>query len=316
MIRRIIAAFAALILAAVGIFLVMSYASTADERAMADLETVDTLVATAPIPEGTPSDQLGDLVKLQPVPAKFLVDDAVDDVDDLEGELLTTSLVAGEQLTNARFATAEEIRARADFELPDEAKDLHQVTIPLETPRALGGNIAPGDTVGVFISVEPKDDPSDEEESSKDELSDEQPSDKPEDQQDGSLLEGGIIGGAPSMTHLELHKVLVVDVTGSRVEMPEAPPSADSGSEGLDGATGGQEQTDSTQVAREVLLVTLALEAPQAEKLVYGMEFGTIWLSMEPEGASEENTRIVVTTVPRLASEIRDIYEEIQEAAE
>lgn len=309
MIRRIIAAVAALILAAVGVLLVINYANRADERALADLETVDVLVALQPIAEGTRADQLGERVEVQPVPSKFLVDGTVDDIGDLDDKILTTSLVAGEQLTASRFATAEEIRARADFELPEEAQDMHQVTIPLESPRALGGNIAPGDTVGVFISVEPKDDPSGDETSQ-----DEPDSDEPQDQQDGSILDGGIIGGAPSMTHLELHKVLVVAVEGSRVEMPvpssrEAASEEDSESAGLGGGNAQQDETDSTQVAREVLLVTLALDAPEAEKLVYGMEFGTIWLSLEPEGASEEGTRIVVTTVPRLASEIRDIYE-------
>src|SRR5690606_22591109 len=150
---------------------------------MEDLETVDVLVATQAIPEGTRADQLGERVEVQPVPAKFVVDGTVDDVEDLDDKLLTTALVAGEQLTASRFATAEEIRARADFELPEEAQDMHQVTIPLETPRALGGNIAPGDTVGVFISVEPKDDPSGDEEQQ-----DQEPSDEPQDQQDGSIL--------------------------------------------------------------------------------------------------------------------------------
>ncbi|TQM96424.1 hypothetical protein FB476_1292 [Ornithinimicrobium humiphilum] len=57
------------------------------------------------------------------------------------------------------------------------------------------------------------------------------------------------------------------------------------------------------------MLVTLALAAADAEKLVYAMEFGTVWLSLEPESASEDDTKVVVTLMPRRASELRDVFE-------
>lgn len=66
-------------------------------------------------------------------------------------------------------------------------------------------------------------------------------------------------------THLTLHKVLVTHVD-----------------------TGGSDSSASTDV-----LVTFALLAPAAEQLVFGAEHGTVWLSHEPDAASESGTRIV-----------------------
>lgn len=40
-------------------------------------------------------------------------------------------------------------------------------------------------------------------------------------------------------------------------------------------------------------MVTLAVSAQQAEAVVYGIEHGTIWLSLEPEGAATGGTDVI-----------------------
>ncbi len=279
MIRRVIAAIVALLLGLVGIILVVNYAQRADERAVADLETVEVLVAKVPIAKGTRADSLNELVTTQKVPRKFVPSGSIDDLQDVAGKLVNAPIVAGEQLVGSRFESSDEARASEDFVLPDEALNLHQVTIPLDTPRALGGNIAPGDLVGVFVSVQPQDAPEGE--------------------------------TKPSMTHLQLQKVLVVRVEGARIEVPADTTSTettDQAGSGLTGATTDGEQ-NATQVSKEVVMVTLALEGPDAEKLVFGMEWGKVWLSLEPEDADESGTRIVVLLLPQLASDLRDVFE-------
>ncbi|MCB5272965.1 hypothetical protein BJG92_00477 [Arthrobacter sp. SO5] len=87
-------------------------------------------------------------------------------------------------------------------------------------------------------------------------------------------LGAGITKPPTEVTHLTLHKVLVTAVQGAPV-----PAKGDSTS----GASPG--------VASEAVMVTLALTATDAEKLVYGQEFGTIWLSDEPSTAGETGTR-------------------------
>lgn len=105
MIRRVIAAVLAIVLAGVGILLVLRYAQNADERALEGMETQQVYVAVDAIGEGTPAAQLGDRVEVRAVPRQFVIDGAVTDLADLEGELAAVPVPAGEQLTTARWAS-------------------------------------------------------------------------------------------------------------------------------------------------------------------------------------------------------------------
>ncbi|WP_139005772.1 Flp pilus assembly protein CpaB [Arthrobacter crystallopoietes] len=76
------------------------------------------------------------------------------------------------------------------------------------------------------------------------------------------------------ISHLTLHKVLVTDVQGLAV------PAEESGDA-------------SAPVPANNVLVTFAVSAADAERIIYGQEFGRIWLSKEPETADEKGTRIL-----------------------
>ena len=85
----------------------------------------------------------------------------------------------------------------------------------------------------------------------------------------------------PNTTHLELHKVLV---TGVQLE----------NTQGLGGdAEGDDEEGRPTSAPTGTFLITLALDAPAAEKVVFAAEHGFVWLSAEPEDADESGTEIV-----------------------
>jgi len=86
-------------------------------------------------------------------------------------------------------------------------------------------------------------------------------------------------GEQPGQTHLALNQVLVTRVVGGTT------PTASSGDD--DEATPGSAQPDGG------LMVTLAVGPADAEKVVFGAEHGTIWLSQEPVGASVEDTRVI-----------------------
>jgi pilus assembly protein CpaB len=40
-------------------------------------------------------------------------------------------------------------------------------------------------------------------------------------------------------------------------------------------------------------MVTLAVNSHDAESVVFGVEHGTLWLSLEPDGAETGSTRVV-----------------------
>jgi pilus assembly protein CpaB len=147
--RRVVAAFAAVVLAALGSILLARYVAVADERAMAGLEPVTVLVVTEPIAQGTPAEELEGLVSTRAIPVAAVSPGAVTALEDLQGRVAATDLVAGEQLLEHRFTEPEELAAPAAALVPP---GMHQVTIPLDAARSVGGHLSTGDTVGVLLS--------------------------------------------------------------------------------------------------------------------------------------------------------------------
>lgn len=102
----------------------------------------------------------------------------------------------------------------------------------------------------------------------------------------GYLTAGATVGlfistpkedGKPAQTHLALHKVLVSRVEGGNAP---APPTE-------------EEKAASPAPQSEGVMVTLVASAPDAERVVFAAEYGTIWLALEPSDAKETGTRVV-----------------------
>jgi pilus assembly protein CpaB len=89
------------------------------------------------------------------------------------------------------------------------------------------------------------------------------------------LSMGGQDGG---LTHAVLHGVLVTQVQGA--------PAA-----GTDAAAA--DDPAASSAPSQSLLITLAVTAEEAEPIVFGMEHGTLWLSLEPEGADNGDTTVI-----------------------
>jgi pilus assembly protein CpaB len=246
--RRVTGIVAALVLASLGTMLLVVYVQSARNEAVAGERMVDVLVVSDAIDKGTKVADIGDSVDTKQVPAKVRADGAVTDLGDLDGELVAAvDLVEGEQLVATRFVSRQQA-ARGD--LPE---GLQEVTVPLEPARALGGRIAAGDTVGVFLSFDPFD-----------------------------IGNGG--EKTANSTHLELHKVVV-----TRVQFDDST-SSGIGSSDEDQAAGTEGTADAPA---GTFLVTLAVDGPSAEKVVFAAEHGFVWLSSEPLEADEGGTGII-----------------------
>lgn len=103
------------------------------------------------------------------------------------------------------------------------------------------------------------------------------------------IFESFEIEGA-QQTKLVLNKVLVTRVQGGIVEVTapdDLTPVSDSDVE-ADGDSPAVESLPAEQI-----MVTLAVNAPDAEKVVFGAEWGSIWLSREPTDAPTDGSRIV-----------------------
>ncbi|KGH47261.1 hypothetical protein IN07_07625 [Modestobacter caceresii] len=233
--RRLLAAFAALVLAVVGTVVLVAYVRGADTRALAGVQTVEVLVVDQLVPAGTAAPELAALVRQEQVPAKAAVAGRVTDLADLVGQVATVDLQPGEQVLAARFARPDQLQVPGTVAVPAGAQE---VSVLLEPQRAVGGRLAAGDTVGVFVSV-----------------------------------------GDPPSTHVILHRVLVTQVQGAPAPVGEA---AD-----VETASAGSAAPAAS------LMVTLAVTAEQAEGVVFGAEHGTLWLSLEPDGADIDGTEVI-----------------------
>jgi pilus assembly protein CpaB len=190
--RRLLAALAAIVLAGAGAVLLVGYVGHADQRAMAGMQSVNVLVVTAPVPEGTTAVALAKLVTTKALPAIAVAHGALSSLDPIGGKVATADLQPGEQLLASRFADPAALTSSGGIQIP---KGFQQVSVSLEPQRALGGELTPGATVGIFLSM-PKDDP------------------------------------YPAQTHLVLHKVLVTKVVGGSVAPASAGNKAPAASPG------------------------------------------------------------------------------------
>ena len=241
---RIIGSLTALALAIAGSVTLVSYVNATEDRVLAGERTVSVLVVGQHVPEGASAGELSEAVSEEQVPVKVAADGSVSSLAQLDGLVTTTDLQPGEQVLSSRFVDPAELVAQGQVDVPD---GFQQVSILLEPQRALGGQIEPGDTVGVFAS-----------------------------------FTDGTEGDDPT-THLTLHKLLVTRVQGGVTAPAEPQPEA----EGADGADGAEAAVASTPVPNEGVMVTVAVTAIHAERLVFAAEHGTVWLSDEPDNADE-----------------------------
>lgn len=245
--RKVVGAFAAVMLAALGTFILVSFVRGAEERALAGERVTQVYVVAAPIPKGTQGEAIQQSLSVERVPLKVRAAGSVTDLATLKDKVAGVDLIPGEQLVEARFVSPDE--AASDVDIPD---GLLETTIALEPHRALGGRLQPGDTVALTASFEIE----------------------------GALKKGDQEGEKASVetTHMILHKVLVTNVQGGIAPPPEE--GAPAPGAAAPAAANGQ------------LMVTLALDAPSVERVVFASEWGSVWLSAEPEDAPEDGTKV------------------------
>ena len=267
--RKWIGVIVAVVLAAVGTWLIVRYVQGADDRALAGEETVQVLVVDAQIAAGTPGDDIVGSVRTELVPVKVQAPgslESVEDLETLEGLVASVDLIPGEQVISARFVTPQLLEEQDDIIVPD---GLLEVTLSLSPERAIGGVIRPGDHIAVFASFasstidanEPGDEPN--------------PTSDPGTEETNPAAE---TTRTPDTTHIILHKVLVTNVQVE--ELPTDNVSDDASTATLELSPTGR------------LLVTLALEPENAERFVFTAEFGTVWLAEESATVDETGTSI------------------------
>lgn len=145
--RRVVAAVATVVLAIVAIFMLISYANNADERAVNGAKLTDVLRVKTAIAAQTPAADLGGSVELVQLPANAVADGAISDLNAVTGLVTSIDLQPGEQLLKTRFV-GKGVSAKPG-NIP---AGMQEVTISLSKTRLVDGKLAAGDKVGVLAS--------------------------------------------------------------------------------------------------------------------------------------------------------------------
>lgn len=148
---RIIGAILAIVLAVVGGTAIYLYVAGADARAAEGAELVEAYVVTELVPQGTPAEAVQEKLEVGELPRNTVPEDAVTDLSDLAGLITSADLLPGDVLREGRFVDP------ADAESGSVAvpAGMQLVSFTLPADRVVGGQVAPGDRVGLVGTVDP-----------------------------------------------------------------------------------------------------------------------------------------------------------------
>lgn len=251
---RLLAGTAAAILAIVGAFLIVSYAQGADQRAVKNLEPISVMVVKTAIPAGTPVESMAASLSTEQLPAAAVSDSSLKSLDGSAGKVAAVDLVPGEQLVTERLIAPEELKTQGSVEVP---AGLQEVSFQLEPDRVVGGRLAPGDHVGVFVSMDT----------------------------------GGLEAKADKeTTKLTVRKALVTAVQRAPEAAPAAAPAPTAS------ADPNAADPQDTTLPTGSLMLTVAVSDVDAAKIVFAAEYAKMWLSKEPTDARDSGPRIIERT--------------------
>jgi len=261
--RRVLGVVAAILLAAAGTWVLIQYVTNADERAIEGTQVVEVLVVDEAIPKGTPVLEAASRISTKLIPSAVRVPNALATLEPVRGLVTSVDLLPGEQVVLDRFVEAQSLLAQVrSIEVPT---GLLELTIALTPERSVGGSLVPGDLVALLASFDPF---------TLDAV-------EPEDAEDlNSFLENDesvelLTLKTPNSTNITVYKALV-----TRVQIAAAPSEEDA-------------QTAADVAPEGSLLISLAVDPGEAERIVFAAEFGAIWLAREQADSSEEPTAVI-----------------------
>lgn len=148
--RRKILLIVAVIVALLGTALVYLYVRGADARANERFDTVDVLVAVAPIEAGESIDDAfaSGKLALNPVARDYLLPNVQTSVETLTGSVATVRILPGEQIVSDKFGAQIE-EADSALTLP---KGQLAISISLSDTARVAGFINPGSRVAIFLN--------------------------------------------------------------------------------------------------------------------------------------------------------------------
>lgn len=247
---RLLGGIAALVLAVIGTVLLVVYVQGADSRAAQGLEPVDVLVVKESVPAGTKAADLIKYVQSEAIPQSAVPDGALRSLDEQAGRVTSVDLEAGEQLLASRLVDPKEL-VPGTVPVPE---GMEEVTLLLSPERILGGRLEAGDSVTVYTSFRAEDS---------------MPADAPVPAE---------VKGWKQSTGLLFHDVLITAVQKAAPDTKKPETTDSSGS-----------ADSKVEMPNGSAYVTVARSDADAAKLVFGAEFGTIWLAKQTDSSAKSD---------------------------
>ena len=148
--RRTLLLIAALVVAALGTTMVFLYVNGVNDRALADQNPVEILVATAPIDIGTTARdaQSAGALEKRTISRASAADGALSDITPIADQVALGPIFVGEQIIEAKFG---EPGSSSSLPIPEGKL---AVSVQLADPARVAGFVAPGSDVAIFLTIE------------------------------------------------------------------------------------------------------------------------------------------------------------------
>jgi pilus assembly protein CpaB len=229
--KKVVGVGVAVAMALIGTVVLVAFVRGAEDRALEGEELVSVLVSDQQIPAGTPVDDIENMVSSEQVPEKIAPENTISDLVQVQGQVAAVDIVAGETLVATRFVAADDFSARPSVvEVPD---GFLEVSIAMSQEQFVGGVPTPGDKVALIANGRRVDF-------------------IPNDPLAGEAAPVTAEDTGLTVTKIILQQALVTNVQGN--PLPAEPT---------------QSATERTAPAEGSLLVTLALDGPNTERLLY-----------------------------------------------
>lgn len=141
----------ALVAGLLAVFLVFNYVRGVEGQQQENVRLVDVFVAKGPIPEGTPGEQAvaNGSIALSKVNAEFRPSNAISSPDEIVAKAALFNISPNTIITQGMFVDPSE--AALSFQARLSNPDFVATTVQLDSVRAAGGFISPGDFVNIML---------------------------------------------------------------------------------------------------------------------------------------------------------------------
>lgn len=151
--RRVVALVAAVVLAGVGAAALVAYVRSARADAVAGEAQTEVVTMVDSVPQGAGFDVVRNRVQVVAMPVRLVASDAVRSLAELDAlGAGDPSMVAGADLLAGDQLQRQRLVARRQLVRAEVPNGLQELTVAVEPERAVGGELRPGEVVGIVVS--------------------------------------------------------------------------------------------------------------------------------------------------------------------